>query len=65
MGDRIPITFLDGPKNGVTSHYISPRGTLPRELVFQGIIDGRFQILNYEHIPDTQTYRYRDSGTRV
>jgi hypothetical protein len=67
MGHRIPITFIDGPKHGVQSEYVTNDRkhrngeTLPHVLVFQGLIEGRFQILDYEHVPDTNPalYRYR------
>jgi hypothetical protein len=67
MGHRIAIRFIDGPKDGVASHYIAAAGNntarngevLPRVLVFQGLIGGRFQVLDYERVGATPTYRFK------
>jgi len=49
------VTFHGGPKHGVTSRQPEP---MPNTLVFQGIIEGRFQVCNYRRVPDTNHYRY-------
>ena len=72
MGHRIAIRFMDGPKDGLTSQYVSAAGNgsaergqvLPRVLVFQGLIEGRFQILDYERVGTTATYRYVNGAGR-
>jgi hypothetical protein len=68
MGDRIAIRFMGGPKDGVTSHYVAAAGNgtarngevLPRILVFQGLIGGRFRVLDYERVGTTPTYKFKD-----